>query len=283
MRGYLLVLGALLAFCASMVIPDVAWSVMILSVWSGVPLLFATTALAYALCLWPAVRLWPSGWRPRLLGCAASAGLAVALAVLPWYLARNEIRSVMREVGKNDREQKTAIAVRSLEIRHLDSEPCGPECRLLLGGRKVDWVRIIGRETRAPADTVLVLRGDGDCAEGGSPRPAPACIVAMPDHGRQADLVIERDKPRRQPAKGPVHLVGLLETQAIVATSMQGSTPAEVLRRTQADFLAPSLPTVLDPIGIKMSLQTRRVNQASLRAVLVTLGLLEPHAAGVPR
>ena len=111
---------------------DVAVIVVMLTFGLGIPLLFASTALAYGLCARPAVVAWINGGPP--LGYAIGGAAVVALAVLPNLIGALQAHRVGQSLRASDHEPAQPVAIRSLEFRRPAADydgtfaadgPCG--------------------------------------------------------------------------------------------------------------------------------------------------------------
>ena len=296
-RGYdriLVLLGlATVAICAQDVATLIVWATLGL----GFPLLFVGTVFCYALAARPAARAM-SGLASRPVRSFALSALAIlAFAVLPGLAGRWQAWRGVLAYRAQDHVPPQPPALRSLEIRRPassydgtfeDGAACGHECRSVLEGGGVDWVRVV---MSGGSSTVHKLASAGACAGAArTGKMADACVVIADDSGAAADL--ELAIVDIEPFKaGYFDVVAWSSTHAAVATRLEGGRRIEILRQTGAAAEIPYMPAIIFPKfrgmdsgGAELWRWTDASQAISLTAALRALGFaVSPADEPLPR
>lgn len=281
---------------------DVAVTIIFLTCGLGIPLLLTPTFAAYLVCFAPAALAAAlSAGRPAWwFGASMSLAALLAMALLPPALSKSEAAAEIARAAGGDTIAPLGALARTLEIVRPSSEEanldapvfggdiCGAECRALLLGGEVDWVRVVslswspGRITMKEDSRVRLVRAVGaGCAAPDDPATSDAtCVIFVSDVAEPAALVLrfedgDRDRDGPYPEAGWARPAGWRRVTAMLA-----GAAAPALRRTEVHVRVVHVPTVLfvrtnwmsSSGGVEMSRSTRKHGEVTLAGALRDLG-----------
>jgi hypothetical protein len=292
MRIYLALIAILVVLTMAMAAPGAGVMFTLITLGAGLPLVFSGTLLLYALCALPLVALWSFGTIARVGAAVVVAALVAAAAFAPRAYGRFEAETQAQALRTADHVPASPVAAATIEIRRpsqsydgtfadADQEACGEECRGVLLGGGVRWVRVVMIDGSRHQETSTFHRAlhGADCAvPGGTISDSAACVVMAVDSHEAPELTIAFETPPKVEASAALFAV-LKGSRAVVARRFQGGQEEEALRQTEVMFETPIAPTLLGPIfqgmdshGFDMLRESKRINRITLKAVLEHLG-----------
>ena len=303
---------ALLTIVSAVMACDLGLAILMLTLGLAFPLLFAPAALCYLLAAFPAVALWRGGSMARFTGVGISAALIAAVAIIPGFISNQRAGRLDAATQRADIHPAATSAARTLEIMRnrenydklfMDAEPCGYECRALLLGGRIEWVRVQmkdGSSKKASNPSTTYKAGRGAACGFGETKAAGGdrCVLVAADTGAAADLTIGFDHqtlPMRETVRGkpgtnraPVDwYLKPNEMRTVSAIERLGGAEKLLLRQTDISVNVITSPAALIPDmrgmsidGLTLSRSRRLLNPISLRRTLETLGFSIDGIAG---
>jgi hypothetical protein len=289
---------ALAGLTALFAVPEIALFALLLSFGLAIPLVLAFTGFLYGLCLFPLFVAWELGGGRRMAGVGISAALLLALADLPARISKRQASLAAAAIASTD-VPASQVSAHTLEIRRNASNPdrffadsaiCGLECRSLLLGDSMRWVRIVvtdqGSAKSAESVSFFEPARGMECAVPNSPKSGDgACVLIKPDKAEGAELVVSIESGSTRGLSGAIDTIYYLWKgwSRVTAASRSGGQEQIVYRHSWARLASPFRPFVVQPSmdgmhssGYEIGRATKANGATSLSAVLAEIGLPIP-------